>query len=61
MAEIRQSQDFCFRGEIKGVAKNCMVLKSAIFEFNKNLKSLSLREGLHEALNERLMITGNYL
>ena len=38
MADLRQSQDFCFRGEIKGVAKNCMVLKSAIFELQKNLQ-----------------------
>ena len=54
MADFRQSQDFCFRGEIKGVAKNCMVLKSAIFELKKNFLGLNrsefnqyLSQGIH--------------
>ena len=54
IADFRLSQDFCFRREIQGVTKNCMVLKSAIFMLKKNFLGLNrsefnqyLSQGIH--------------
>ena len=68
IADFRLSQDFCFRREIKGVTKNCMVLKSAIFELKKNFLGLNrsefnqyLSQGIHFLIGVQIEALFNFL